>query len=196
MGSRGIPWYGEKEVWSFSFPSGHHAGVRCHHRKVFREHQKLDQKHRGGVSKSHDCHVTHTLWPFWPSFSECISRCRENDFGEQMRPARVKSGRHRERESGKWVWLARSCDESCDPVGFLFFFLQLAEEHGVKFMETSAKSGLNVETVSLKLYSCWAWNLRIMYLNLLKLGYPSIQYSLKPISSSREIPETPPPPLS
>ncbi len=25
---------------------------------------------------------------------------------------------------------------------------QLAEEHGVKFMETSAKSGLNVESVS------------------------------------------------
>ena len=26
--------------------------------------------------------------------------------------------------------------------------VQLADEHGVKFMETSAKSGLNVETVS------------------------------------------------
>ena len=29
--------------------------------------------------------------------------------------------------------------------------VQLAEEHGVKFMETSAKSGLNVETVSSQL---------------------------------------------
>ena len=32
-------------------------------------------------------------------------------------------------------------------INFLLF-AQLAEEHGVKFMETSAKSGLNVETVS------------------------------------------------
>ena len=31
---------------------------------------------------------------------------------------------------------------------YVFLTHQLADEHGVKFMETSAKSGLNVESVS------------------------------------------------
>ena len=38
-------------------------------------------------------------------------------------------------------------------IKFFFNLLQLAEEHGVKFMETSAKSGLNVETVCLLIHS-------------------------------------------
>lgn len=46
------------------------------------------------------------------------------------------------------VMSAESCDIS-PPL-----HVQLAEEHGVKFMETSAKSGLNVETVSREASGC------------------------------------------
>ena len=45
-------------------------------------------------------------------------------------------------DSGKLGVIERRGD-----IHFLYTILQLAEEHGVKFMETSAKSGLNVETV-------------------------------------------------
>ena len=56
-------------------------------------------------------------------------------------------GRGRERERVRW----------CTCLYTLLYIFQLAEEHGVKFMETSAKSGLNVETVC-HCYTCISVN--------------------------------------
>ena len=47
-----------------------------------------------------------------------------------------------------WMCAYHQTGLSCSTI----LFLQLAEEHGVKFMETSAKSGVNVEAVSENLH--------------------------------------------
>lgn len=45
-------------------------------------------------------------------------------------------------------WFSQSGDDSLSLSTFYFHLLQLAIDYGVKFMETSAKSSLNVEEVA------------------------------------------------
>lgn len=105
-----------------SWRHGHYARVRHNEREEFREYSEVAAEYRRARERG----------------------CREDDPGQQVRHAGEASGFEGARRGGKGYFIVstrrnvlRNYPNETP--------LQIAREHGIKFLETSAKANINIE---------------------------------------------------